>query len=359
MAFALAACSDSSPTGPHLSGGLEAGQAGRWPTAAPEDVGLDRDILNVLEGRIEAGDFGEISSLLVLRGGTLVYEQYHGDWGPHDLHRINSITKSVTSLLVGMVLGGAASGAQTLQQPLVEMYAEYAPVHQAESKTGITFEHALQMRTGFEWDELSVNYSEPTNPLVELVDSEDWLEYVMNLPVAYPAGTRFAYNSGVSMLLPGMLRKHLDQTPRSFAKERLFDPLGIETWEWREVPGGLVNGGWGLYFTPRDMAAIAQLVLQDGVWDGERIVPADWLAASRVAYTQFSDGTGYGYQWWLPLADGDLRPMAGWGYGGQFIVIVPSLDMVLVSTAENYEGGGLNPYILADFAYRMAGAPAP
>jgi CubicO group peptidase (beta-lactamase class C family) len=107
------------------------------------------------------------------------------------------------------------------------------------------------------------------------------------------------------------------------------------------------------------MAAIGQMVLQDGTWEGEQIVPPGWLDASRMAATRFSDGTGYGYQWWLPGADGGVRPMAAWGYGGQYIVVIPLLDMVIVTTAENFGAPGWTPYRFAELAYTAAGLSAP
>jgi CubicO group peptidase (beta-lactamase class C family) len=107
------------------------------------------------------------------------------------------------------------------------------------------------------------------------------------------------------------------------------------------------------------MAALGQMVLDGGAWDGAQVVSAAWVEQSADRATEFVDGTGYGYQWWLGREDGARQSMAAWGYGGQFIVAIPGLDMVMVSTAENYGGGGFDPYALAEVAYQAAGRAPP
>ncbi|MGI9626129.1 MAG: serine hydrolase domain-containing protein, partial [Longimicrobiales bacterium] len=272
------ACADSSPTEPTLSGGLDQGTAGRWTTSTPEGQGLDASVLAELEARISNGEFGDVSSLLVLRNGVLVYELYRGGWTSDDLHRVYSVTKSVTSLAVGIaVQEGLLSG---LQSGILDFFPEHADVPDAETKASITLEHVLQMRTGWEWDEQSTNYSNDANPVGDLVDSTDWIRFVLDLPLAETPGSRFAYNSGVSMLMAGVLGNLTGAPAEDFVAGQLFGPLSIATWDWDTGPGELTNSGWGLHLRPRDMAALGQLVLQDGVWEGADVVPADWIAQS-------------------------------------------------------------------------------
>lgn len=353
--LALAACGDS-PVGP--LGALEDGQAGRWSTASPEAVGLDLGVLSELEDRIDQGDFGQVSSVLLLRDGVLAYERYWSGWGAGDLHPVFSVTKSVSSLLIGIVDGDG--DLPPLETPALDLFPEYPSVALPAEKDEITLQQVLQMRAGFEWDELSTNYSEPVNPTAALVASPDWIKYVLDLPLSEAPGSSFTYNSGVSMLMSGVIRNEIGTSAEDLAAARLFAPLGIDRWAWSVGPQALTNTGWGLELRPRDMAALGQLVLDRGTWAGTSVVPATWIEESAVAATRFTDGSGYGYQWWLGREDGGgSRALAGWGYGGQFIVVIPSLGVVMVSTAENYEGGGFNPYTLADFAYRAAGALVP
>lgn len=346
-------CADS-PTAP--PGVLDEGRAGRWVTASPESRGLDAEVLTALASEIDAGLHGEITSLLVVRHGRLVYERYWNGAGPDDLHVVNSVTKSVTSLLVGMAVhDGTLPDTGT---PVLDLLAP-RELADPEGKERITLDHVLTMRTGLAWDEWSTNYAEAANPVAALVRSDDWPRFTLDLPFDAEPGTRFTYNSGVSVLMSAVLDRALARTAESFAAERLFGPLGIERWEWSRTSGGLSNAGWGLSLRPRDMAAIGQLVLQEGVWDRAPLVPPEWLEASTEAATRFTDGTGYGYQWWLGHDDGAGRAIAAWGYGGQFIVVVPSLELVLATTAENFFGGGFDPWILADRGYRAAGVAPP
>lgn len=341
---------EGTPTGPSLTGSLGPGQVEHWTTAAPASRGVSPAVLEELEGRIDAGDFGDVSSLLVVRGGALVYERYWDEWRADDLHRVYSVTKSITSLLVG--IAHADGAVPDLETPVLDLLPQLSAPANPAAKDQITLDHVLTMRTGLEWDELSTNYSQTANPVTALVASSDWLQFVVDLPFSSDPGAEFAYNSGVSMLMSGVLAEAVDASPEHFAADRLFDELGIDDWIWSTVPGALTNGGWGLRLRPRDMATIGQMVVQGGSWDGVQIVPKSWIEASSVAATRFTDGTGYGFQWWLPSDDGGARPLAAWGYGGQFIVVIPSLDLVVASTAENFEGGGFTPYTLADWLYR-------
>lgn len=354
LALLAASCGDDPVAPPGLLGD---GRAGPWVTASPASQGLDPDTLLALADEIDAGLHGEVTNLLVLRHGRLVFERYWNDASPGDLHVVNSVTKSVTSLLVGIARNDGSL--PPLATPILDLLPPWGDLPAPDGKDRITLEHVLQMRTGLEWDELSTNYAEAANPVAALATSPDWPRFTMGLPLAAEPGTRFTYNSGVSVLMSAALDRALGRTAEEFAAERLFGPLGIAEWQWTRTAGGLSNAGWGLSLTPRDMAAVGQLLLQRGSWDGAQIVPGDWIEASATASTSFVGGTGYGYQWWLGRDDPGGRPIAAWGYGGQYIVVLPRLDLVVVSTAENFLGGGLDPWILAGWAYRAAGVPPP
>ncbi|NNM32857.1 MAG: serine hydrolase [Gemmatimonadetes bacterium] len=354
--LAVAGCSDD-PTAPEIPGVLGEGAAGRWVTASPSSQGLDEAVLIEMGEEMDVGTFGEMSSLLVLRNGRLVYERYEDGWTPGDLHRVYSVTKSVTSLLIGISLAaGTLPGTAT---PAIDLLPHYDSIQNWSSqKEEITLAHVLEMRTGFEWDELATNYVNEINPVAALVASPDWIRHVLDLPMAAAPGTRFAYNSGVSVLMGGILARGTGRPVDDFAASNLFGPLGIEGWSWDRGSSDIVNTGWGLRLRPRDMAAIGQLVLDEGTWEGISVVPPDWVAESALPRTEFTDGTGYGYQWWIGRG-GEERAVVAWGYGGQYIIVLPTLDLVMVSTAENYLGGAVNPYTLAEYGYRTAGAPVP
>ena len=356
VAWTAAGCADD-PTAPTVPGVLGEGTAGRWPTASPASQGLDEAVLVEMGEAMDDGVFGEMSSLLVLRNGVLVYERYENGWTSQDIHRVNSVTKSVTSLLIGISLAagslpGTTAGAIDLLPPY-DSIGNWSP-----QKDEITLGHVLEMRAGFEWDELSTNYANEANPVTALATSPDWVRHVLDLPMAATPGTSFAYNSGVSVLMGEILARGTGMAVDDFAASRLFAPLGIEAWTWERGSGEVVNTGWGLSLRPRDMAAIGQLVLNRGAWEGNAVVPEDWVTESAVPRTQFTNGTGYGYQWWIGRGGSEGATIA-WGYGNQYIIVLPTLALVMVSTAENYLGGGVNPYTLAEYGYRAAGAQVP
>jgi CubicO group peptidase (beta-lactamase class C family) len=321
---------------------------GEWPTAAPESQGLSSAVLAGYHDRIAAGEFGQVDSLLVVRHGYLVSEAYFRGWGAGDLHQAFSVTKSVTSALVGIARGrGEMPELGTTVRSLLPEYPFVA--NPSAAKNAITVDDVLTMRAGLEWDEFGYGYVDPRNPLIEMHASLDWLKFVLDLPMAWWPGTRYNYSTGYTILLAGMLRNTTGVEASEYAAARLFGPLGIEAWEWNHSPRGLTDTGGGLSLRPRDMAKFGQLFLRQGDWRGEAVVPAGWVEVSTSAHVDLGGGWGYGYQWRrMPGSPGDNSsfPFA-WGWGGQFVFVVPAVDMVVVSTASNFqnEAGGALSFI--------------
>lgn len=324
------------------------GQArAEWPATEPEAVGLDSQVLAEYDQAFQNGQYGPLDSFLVARHGRLVYEAYYRGHGPDVLHPVYSVTKSVTSALVGIARGDGDIG--SLDQPLIPLFPEYAPVSNLDArKQAITLEHVLTMRAGFDWNEFYYPYTDSRNPFRQLMASPDWLEFMLDRRMSFWPGTVFAYNSGCTVLLAGVLLHATGRQAHEFGRERLFDPLGIDSYQWDLGPGGLTNTGGGLWLRPRDMARFGQLFLQRGRWYGRQLVPEWWVESSTARQVDFDDTSGYGYQWWLlPLGEG-AAPGTGpdiwtaWGWGGQHVFVVPALDLVVVSTAgdfaEQYDG---------------------
>jgi CubicO group peptidase (beta-lactamase class C family) len=321
--------------------GLGTPASGAWPVATPADVGLAEQPLLDLKRDIALGEYGDVHSTLIVRNGRLVYEEYFGDATREDLHRVYSVTKSVAATLIGIAWDRGLI--EDLDEPLVGFFPEYETLaNPGQGKDAITLRHALQMRTGIEWDEWSTDYIDPTNPTVALFASDDWMKFMLDRPMAAPPGSEFVYNSGVSMLLSGVLEHATGSRVSEFADDALFGPLGVTETLWATGPNEIYNTGWGLRLRSRDMARIGQLYLQRGVWDGERVISEAWIDASTEPGTTFSRGDGYGYQWWLGGAPHESEAPYGVpsarGWGGQFIVVVPSLNAVVVTTQGNFAG---------------------
>jgi len=314
-----------------------------WLRVSPEEVQLDAASLVTLNNRINSGDYGEIHSLLVIRHGYLAVEEYFRGYDRERKHPVYSDTKSITSLLIGIALerGNIPSVGTTL----LSFFPEYPSVANPDArKSAITLADVLTMRAGFSWNEWSTTYGDTQNPTYQLATSNDWVKFMLDLPMSDQPGTRFQYNSGATVLLSGIIRNTTGKQTEAFAREQLFGPLGITDYQWDRGAQGLTNTGWGLNLRPYDMAKIGYLVLNNGSWYGQQIVASSWLETSTTKHATPSAQFNYGYQWWLlPIQNrAGHTPQANdvkfaWGYGGQFIFVVPSLDMVVVSTAGNYD----------------------
>ncbi|MBX7151109.1 beta-lactamase family protein [bacterium] len=322
-------------------GGLE--EQPWLPVASPESADLDSGILNELSDRIEAGYYGEVHSLLIIRHGQLVTENYYRGYGASNKHPMYSVTKSVTSALIGIAIDKGLIN--DLNQPLLSFFPQYSQIQNMSSnKQSVKLSDVLSMRAGFSWNELSISYYDPSNNFNQMANSSDWCKFVLDRPMSDPPGSRFVYNTGASVLLSGVLENATGQSAESFARETLFDALNITDYKWTEAAMGITNTGAGLYLTPRDMAKIGYLYLQKGMWQGVPIISSHWIDTSTTLHAVLTYPFGYGYQWWMTAADSlknhsptrqDIK--IAWGFADQFIFVIPKLDMVVVSTGGNYD----------------------
>jgi CubicO group peptidase (beta-lactamase class C family) len=304
-----------------------------WRTAWPESQGMDPDKLNAMLALIRSKNI-PLNSLTIVRHGYLVLDEYFPPFEASDLHELHSATKSVTSALVGIALHDAQlAGEQdvSIDTPALDILSSRRAAYTDSRKRALTLEHLLSMTAGLDWSEWDAPYEPGTgNDLVQMIDSApDWTQYVLDRPMAADPGTTFLYNSGASHLLSAIVTELSGKRAVDLAAERLFTPLGIHDYEWVTGPEG-VTAGWGnLRVHPTDLARIGLLYLQRGKWDGEQIVPADWVEASTTDHVP-DPFYEYGYQWWLDLADG-YAFMAG--RFGQVAIVAPRQDMVIVFTS--------------------------
>ncbi len=310
-----------------------------WAAAEAESVGLDAGLIDALVGEAEAGSFRNLHGLLVVKGGRLVVEEYFGDLGADDLHYTASVTKSVSTILLGMamergLLPGLDDG--VLDMPLSELLPEYSQaLSQDPAKAGMTLRHVLSMTGGLEWDEDSFPYNDPRNDWVRVRGAEDPLELIFQQPMASEPGTDFVYSGGMSTVVGYLLERATDGHPRKFAEEELFQPLGITEYQWWDLGGGLIDVPGGLNLRPRDMAKIGQLMLNGGLWDGKRIVSEEWVAETSRRHISNVGSPDYALHWWC--GDFHYRARSTYlymasGHGGQKIFVVPDFDMVIVLT---------------------------
>ena len=310
-----------------------------WVEAAPESVGLEATSVAAAVATFEA--MPRARSLAVVRNGQLVVETYVHGANRESLHDVRSVTKTVVGMLTGIAIdrGEIAS----LDTPLGDLIGnEVAPMTPAHAS--ITVGHLATMTSGLEWDEL-------TGPSYgNWIRSGDHLQYVLDLPLANPPGTRFTYNSGAVHVLGVAVEEAVGESLPAFADRVLFAPLGIRQHEWEALSGSRVNGGAGIDLRTRDLARLGQLILQDGRSGSATILPDGWVeqwaAPAQTWRGTFGPLQNYTYGHLVWSVEGPPLAALAWGYGGQFIYVVPTLDLVIVATTD-WRGlsadGGANP----------------
>ena len=268
--------------------------------------------------------YPDLYSLLVVHQGAIVCEHYYHGYARHDAFDLRSATKSFTSALVGCALQyGYLS---SLDMPLTALFPEILDHEVDPRKAAITVRHVLTMTAGFAWNDRADWH--------RLWVADDLIACTLGLPMAAKPGEAFSYNTAATQLLIGIVRRATGLPAFDFARDALFGPLEIATPCWETDRQGNILGGVGLSLTAREMAKLGMLYLDGGVWNGTPIVPAAYVRASTTAQATGGDPeeAQYGFHWWVTTERGHVAYFAA-GYGGQYIFVVPDLDLVAVTTA--------------------------
>jgi CubicO group peptidase (beta-lactamase class C family) len=312
-----------------------------WELSTPEAEGLDPvQVKRVYEDFFSEERFPTLRSLLIVRHGKLVAEGYSRDPRDRDrFHHVQSVTKSVTSLLVGIAQAEGLVG--SLDTPLYDLMPEH--FDEDMGKRAITLRHVLTMRTGLEFG----NKEAETGPYIYSGGSS--VAYVLRRPLVSEPGASFYYHDLNPQLASGVLQVATGMAPEAYAQERLFGPLGIRDYQWEKHADGLNFGAFGLWLRPRDMAKIGQLMLQEGVWDGRQIVPREWIEASTRIYANGD----YGYYWWISQENRVYRAS---GDGGQRIFVDEGNNLVIVLTGDPGSKSWVLSQGMDDLFYGILGA---
>ncbi len=281
------------------------------------------------EAFAQAETVTNIKSLIVSYNGSIVREKYWRNGGTNNIHDVRSVTKTVTGLLIGIAI--EKGFIKSIDQP-IEDFSSLLSVEFPQDKSSITIKHLLTMSGGFLWDEL-ISVSGYNN----WIGSPNQILYVLNTPMANNPGQVFTYNSGAIHLLSAIITASTGVSTKQFAETYLFNPLGFKNVVWETDHQGIYNGGAGLQMSPRDMVKIGELIRNKGIYNGNRIVSEAWI--NQAIQFQISTGnaqpfaTGYGYCLWTGKANNIEYYFAN-GWGGQFLVVVPSLNLVVSATNE-------------------------
>jgi len=333
------------PGAPDQAGSVLAaapGEPGYWPTsgwltASAASQGMDGERLDAMLAKIRAAKL-PIDSVTVVRHGYVVVDARFGrfasgrlgePYASGRLHELQSATKSVSSMLLGIALRKSGATVRTTLVKLADA-ADYVPENIDARKRAMTLEDLLTMQSGLAWKESGYAYEPGSgNDVVAMLAADNWTKYVVDRPMAATPGTTFVYDTGTSHLVSGAITLLTRRTAAALAATDLFGPLGIRETKWLLAPEGVNSGGFGLLLKPRDLAKLAFLYLHRGDWNGRQVVPAGWVEQSTT--DQVADAEHeYGYLWWLDRADG-YAYMAG--LYGQLAVVAPGKDLVVVITA--------------------------
>ena len=306
---------------------------------------------HALEARISdafrAGRLPGLHAVLVLRDNKTVAEVYFaGDdkrsgeklgWherGPRTLHDVQSISKSVVSLLYGIALEeGLVPG---LDESLVAQFPEYADLMQDPKRRAILVRHALTMTMGTDWHQESP-FTDPNDSVYQMEAAPDPYRFVLDLPMVYQPGEHWAYSNGATEVIAKLIADRVGMPIDEYARENLFAPLGITEWEWVRGRRGAPAAASGLRLTARGLAKFGELILGRGEFKGRRIVSADWLEASFKPRLTLDENQRYGFFWWLSGEGKSPAWVAGFGNGGQRLSVHPALKLTTVVFAGNYD----------------------
>ena len=301
-----------------------------WPTATLDESGFDLVKMQQLTQRLESGWHPNAHMVLVSYQGKLVYEKYlSGDdeiWGiqaghrkfdENSLHDLRSISKSVTSLLLGIALGDNFEVA--LSRPIIEYFPEFAE-QIADGVERVTLRHVLTMSARFEWNEMEVRYSNLNNDARQMYLAADPVQFVLSKPLYSEPGERWYYNGGMTMLVAALIEKISGQPFFDFAHEKLGEPLGISDKyvEWRglgiwRARTSLPSAASGLRARGRDLAKIGALMRNNGRWRGRQLVPSEWVRLSSQRHMEQT------FPIWTRMAGPKFVPKVSASYFSRFI----------------------------------------
>jgi len=345
-----------------------------WETASLADAGLsEAPFVRLMTDLHEIGDH-DVHSLVVVKGGRLVFEEYFsgakwslagytGEYGfdRDDTHNLASVTKSITTTLVGIAIDQGAI--ESVDQHVFDFFPEHADLLQEDPrKADLTLRHLLTMESGIRWADLETYpYSDPRNDLVQMFNSADPIGFILSRDLYAAPGADFEYCNANTNLLGEIVGRATGERLDDYSRDHLFEPLGISEYEWQMISGDVVFASGDLRLRPRDMAKVGELFLRKGVWEGTQVVSRRWVE-DATARRAIPDGPhawadGYGFGWWhwdIPVEGVTHAVYMASGWGGQWIFVIPGKDMVFVTTAGNYERDSpMDAYrMLADYLLR-------
>ena len=324
-----------------------------WDVSSLRNEGVDTNKITAMMDKILADDLPNIHSVLLVKNGKLILEEYFNGYSRERIQIIASVTKSITSILVGIATDKQMIG--SVSERVYNFFPEYKGTRWIDQKYEITLKHVLTMTAGIDWDEVTLLHPHPQNPNTLMYTSDHPIGYVFDKKQIDQPGNRWRYNSGLTVVLGGILKNTTGLYADKFAEQYLFKPLGIEDYRWLRHTDGTIYTNGDLFLKPRDMAKIGYIMLNQGKWKNKQIVSNAWIEESTKQHIDTFKGYGYGYQWRCGktfICDQEVEAFWASGTGGQKIYVFPNLDLVAVFSSKtfgNNSGHDRNESLLADF----------
>lgn len=326
-----------------------------WETSELITQGFDVAIISNMMESVINEDYPNIDSVTIVRNNKLVlhffvtrqltdFDTWIGNTDP-ERHILHSTSKSFTSALVGIAID--QGHITSVDVPFYSLFNYPSYENPSPFKDTMTLENALTMEFGLDWDEWALPYSNPQNQLVQLnTNNFDWAKALLDLPIVSVPGTNYTYNTAGTTAIGQAVQNAVGMPLEDFANQYLFYPMQITDAEWARTPSNLPIGGSGLFLKGRDLVKFGQLYLDGGSWQGQQLISQQYVADSVSPHVDISSwatfSEAYGYQWWLDALSHNGVERETWvtsGYGGQYIFVVPDLELVVGFTGHNYETG--------------------
>lgn len=311
---------------------------GTNPSKPSTSYTLNLDYLNKIDQDIREGEFGKISGLVVLnKQGTIIHERYYGFSNRNTINQISSVSKSITSLLVGVCL--EKGFIKSIDTPIWNYFPEYSAIFKKDTiKTKITIRHLLNQTTGLKWEEWKYPYNYASNSLIALLATEsNWIDKFFDLPSDTIPGVVFNYNSLASQVIAEILSRASGIPFEELTKQYLFTPLSINNYLWDLYPHNKLPAWGGISLTTRDMARLGLLILNKGSLGNKQIVSPDWISTSTQKCISFNKDIGYGLHWWISNQCNEENSLIyAAGYGDQFVYVDPAKEVVVAINSQNF-----------------------
>ncbi|MBK7628029.1 MAG: serine hydrolase [Bacteroidales bacterium] len=293
--------------------------------------------------------FKNVESFIVWYDGKIRFEKYYNGAEEDSLHQIQSQTKSIVSLLLGIAIdkGFIADENESVNRYFPEYF------NPGESlRSNLKIKDLLTMSAGFDWEEM-LPLNDPGNDNIKMFNSGNYLQYALSKPVVKPPLTEFEYNSGCPMIIAGIIERSSKMSLSEFADKYLFKPLGINDYYWIKDSKGFCHAGGGLFLKPNDIVKIGIMVLNKGRWENKKIISENWILKSTQSYLSSGfDISGYGYFWWIrymPVGEGlTTKVITAEGAGGQKLYIFSDYRLVIAFTERNFTTPQVSPLFIQE-----------